>query len=96
MRRLEISELFHGNKTVVVDEPWKGIKDILPQEESTKIYVKSLDGSAESAFYYADGAVWQAKFGYPTGYFWSCKTKLPIKDVTHWKAMKEEESITNG
>lgn len=86
MKRHMVMDLFHGNKTEVVDGPWNCVENRLPDILSCKVKVKLNNESELMAYFYADKAQWLST---TPSFFWRCSDKEPLFNVTHWKYLKE-------
>lgn len=84
-------DLFYAHLTEEEPGPWNEIENGLPNIDSKgcKVIVKLSDMSETFAYFYPDKASWGAQYGIKPAFFWSCITREPLFNVTHWKKLKE-------
>ena len=96
MKRHQVMDLFCGNLTEEFGEWIQLDLDKIhthPQISSKgcKVKIKSANGEEKFAYYYPDKAIGFSKYGITPSYFWDCKTKDQLFNVTHWKNLKEKQ-----
>jgi hypothetical protein len=93
MKRHQVMDLYHANETEEFGE-WHELdynyKNTHPQPSGRGCKVKVKTSHNEYfAYYYEDKCQWLEDFRCKPCYFWNCKTKEPIENVTHWKEVRE-------
>lgn len=89
MKRHTVMDLFHGHQTEEVDSDWSDVTQNLPEKRACKVIVKTSDGAVTFAYFYEDKCNFSPYVRH-TSHFWQCVTKEELRNVTHWKALKDE------
>ena len=86
-------DLFHSHEEEMIGE-WNEIKEnysnSLPNRKSCKLKVRLSNKLETFAYFYEDKCQWIGFYGQKPCYFWDCKTKEPLHNVTHWKSLREK------
>lgn len=90
---MEVSDLFFGDYTEVVEGPWNDFDEKYPYKSAPtqcKVRVRLDNGDERDAYFFADRAAW-AKYTYKPSYFWDVKTREPLHNVAYWKLMTDKK-----
>jgi len=59
--------------------------------DKDKVKVKQENGAERYAYFYRDFGGFIQHYIKKSSYFWDCKTREPLFNVTHFKYLKEKE-----
>jgi hypothetical protein len=89
LKRFEVMDLFHGDKSFEVKE-WIDPSKELPKEENGIYKVRLDNGNEIKAYYCSDRISWLARFtNDKLSHWWDKRTKEPLYNVTHWGKNEE-------